>query len=68
MEFLRERAARNGFELFITEDKINFCKPKVQESLALEWLDDISKFSTRVTSAEQVSSVEVRAWDYTQKN
>jgi uncharacterized protein involved in type VI secretion and phage assembly len=67
MEFLRERAARNGFELFITEDKINFCKPKVQESLALEWLDDISKFSTRVTSAEQVSSVEVRAWDYTQK-
>ncbi|MEH1828096.1 MAG: VgrG-related protein [Nostoc sp.] len=67
MEFLRERAARNGFELFITEDKLNFCKPKVQESLALEWLDDISKFSTRVTSAEQVSSVEVRAWDYTKK-
>ncbi|MEH1787716.1 MAG: VgrG-related protein [Nostoc sp.] len=67
MEFLRERAARNGFELFITEDKLNFCKPKIQESLALEWLDDISKFSTRVTSAEQVSSVEVRAWDYAQK-
>ncbi|MEH1922429.1 VgrG-related protein [Nostoc sp.] len=67
MEFLQERAARNGFELFITEDKLNFCKPKIQESLALEWLDDISKFSTRVTSAEQVSSVEVRAWDYTKK-
>lgn len=67
MEFLRERAARIGFELFVTEDKINFCKPKNQESLPLKWLVDISKFSTRVTSAEQVSSVEVRGWDYTQK-
>ncbi len=67
MEFMRERAARIGFELFITDDKINFCKPKAQGALPLKWLVDISKFSTRVTSSEQVSSVEVRAWDYTQK-
>ncbi|MEH2126313.1 VgrG-related protein [Nostoc sp.] len=67
MEFLRERAARIGFELFITEEKLNFCKPKSQEALSLKWLVDINKFSTRVTSAEQISSVEVRAWDYTQK-
>ncbi|MFN6486777.1 MULTISPECIES: VgrG-related protein [unclassified Nostoc] len=67
MEFLRERAARIGFELFITEEKLNFCKPKTQVSLSLKWLVDINKFSTRVTSAEQISSVEVRAWDYTQK-
>ncbi|MBW4673504.1 MAG: VgrG-related protein [Desmonostoc geniculatum HA4340-LM1] len=67
MEFLQERAARIGFELFITEEKINFCKVDSQASLDLKWLVDISKFSTRVTSAEQVSSVEVRGWDYTQK-
>jgi len=67
MEFLQERAARIGFDLFITEDKINFCKPESQASLDLKWLVDISKFSTRVTSAEQVSSVEVRGWDYSQK-
>ncbi|MEH2206583.1 MAG: VgrG-related protein [Nostoc sp.] len=67
MEFLRERAARIGFELFITEEKLNFCKPKTQRALSLKWLVDINKFSTRVTSAEQISSVEVRAWDYTQK-
>lgn len=67
MEFLRERAARIGFELFITEEKLNFCKPKTQLALSLKWLVDINKFSTRVTSAEQISSVEVRAWDYTQK-
>ncbi|MEH1933074.1 MAG: VgrG-related protein [Nostoc sp.] len=67
MEFLRERAARIGFELFVTDGKINFCKPKAQKALPLEWLVDINKFSIRVTSAEQVSSVEVRAWDYTKK-
>ncbi|MEH1765496.1 VgrG-related protein [Nostoc sp.] len=67
MEFLRERAARIGFELFLTEDKINFCNPKAQGDLPLKWLIDISKFSTRVTSSQQVSSVEVRAWDYSQK-
>lgn len=67
MEFLRERAARIGFELFIQNNEIYFRKPKNQESLPLEWLRDINKFSTRVTSAEQVSSVEVRGWDYTQK-
>ncbi|MDF5711990.1 MAG: VgrG-related protein [Nostoc sp. S4] len=67
MEFLQERAARIGFDLFITDDKINFCKPESQTSLVLKWLVDISKFSTRVTSAEQVTSVEVRGWDYIQK-
>ncbi|MEH2179272.1 VgrG-related protein [Nostoc sp.] len=67
MEFLRERAARIGFELFMTDGKMNFCKPKAQGALPLKWLIDINKFSTRVTSAEQVSSVEVRAWDYTKK-
>ncbi len=67
MEFLRERAARIGFELFIQEEKIYFRKPVSQASLTLKWLVDISKFSTRVTSAEQVSSVEVRGWDYIEK-
>lgn len=67
MEFLRERAALIGFELFIEGDKINFCQPENRESLTLTWLIDISKFNTRITSAEQVSSVEVRGWDYTQK-
>ncbi|MEH1875553.1 VgrG-related protein [Nostoc sp.] len=68
MEFLRERAARIGFELFIEEGKINFRKPEAQEAVELKWLEQISSFSTRVTSAEQVSAVEVRSWDYTQKS
>ncbi|MFB2769534.1 VgrG-related protein [Pelatocladus sp. BLCC-F211] len=67
MEFLRERAARIGFELFIQGQELYFRKPQSQNSLKLKWLVDISSFSTRITSAEQVSAVEVRSWDYTQK-
>lgn len=67
MEFLRERAARVGFELYVQDGKLNFREPKQDEELALKWLKDIHSFRVRVTSSEQVSSVEVRGWDYTQK-
>ncbi|MEM9538600.1 MAG: VgrG-related protein [Cyanobacteria bacterium P01_E01_bin.42] len=67
MEFLRSRASRIGFELFIQDGKLNFRKPTKDEILDLEWLRDISNFRVRTTSAEQVKSVEVRGWDYTQK-
>jgi phage protein D len=67
MEFLRERAARIGYELFIQDGKLNFCQPESKESLSLKWLNEISKFSVRVTNAEQVKAVEVRSWDFTQK-
>ncbi|NES84295.1 MAG: VgrG-related protein [Moorea sp. SIO2B7] len=67
MEFLRERAARNGFELFVQDNKLNFRKPKVDNSLQLKWLKDIHSFRVRVNSAEQIKEVEVRGWDYSKK-
>ncbi len=67
MEFLQERAARNGFELYMQDGKLNFRKPTKGAELSLTWLRDLSSFRVRVTSAEQVSSVEVRGWDYTKK-
>jgi Phage protein D len=67
MEFLRERAARIGFELFIQDGKLNFRKPKVDGSLELKWLKDLHSFRVRVSSTEQVSEVEVRGWDYSRK-
>jgi phage protein D/phage baseplate assembly protein gpV len=67
MEFLRERAARIGFELFVQDDKLYFREPKSEASLDLDWRTDIISFDVRVTSAEQVSSVEVNSWDYTKK-
>jgi len=68
MEFLQEKVAyRIGFELFVQDGLLNFRKPKEGEALNLAWGDDIQSFRVRVTSAEQVSSVEVRSWDYNTK-
>ncbi|MFM7885282.1 MAG: VgrG-related protein [Pseudanabaena sp.] len=67
MEFLRERAARVGFELYVQDGKLNFRQPTQDQELTLKWLEDIHSFRVRVSSAEQVSSVEVRGWDYTTK-
>lgn len=67
MEFMRERAARIGFELFVKDGKLNFRKPKQEQLLTLKWLHDFRSFRVRVSSSEQVSSVEVRSWDYENK-
>ncbi|MEL6398792.1 MAG: VgrG-related protein [Cyanobacteria bacterium J06607_6] len=67
MEFLRYRAARLGFELFVRDGKLYFRQPTVDDQLALQWLQDFGGFQVRVTTAEQVSGVEVRSWDYANK-
>lgn len=68
MEFLRERAARIGFEMYIKNGQLFFCKPKADaQELNLQWLVDLHSFRIRITSAEQVKEVEVRGWDYTTK-
>ena len=68
MAFLRGRAARIGFELFVQDGILYFRKPKAdKEVLKLKWLTDIHSFHVRMSSAEQVKEVEVRAWDYSQK-
>ncbi|HIK04675.1 MAG TPA: VgrG-related protein [Trichormus sp. M33_DOE_039] len=68
MEFLRERATRIGFELYIQNGLLYFRKPKADpQILTLKWLTDLHSFRVRVTSAEQVKEVEVRGWDYATK-
>jgi uncharacterized protein involved in type VI secretion and phage assembly len=67
MQFFRQRAARLGFELFIQDNKLYFRKPKSGSTLSLKWLQDLHSFRVRATSAEQVSAVEVRGWDYGEK-
>lgn len=67
MSFLRSRAARLGFELFVRDDKLNFRKPDASETLKLKWLDNLQSFRVRMTSTEQVQEVEVRGWDYSLK-
>jgi uncharacterized protein involved in type VI secretion and phage assembly len=67
MEFLRERAARIGFELFVQSGEMHFRKPKQNQLLELTWLKELTSFQVRVSSAEQVKNVEVRGWDYKNK-
>jgi phage protein D len=67
MEFLRKRAARLGYEVYIQGGKLYFHLPSSSSSLKLEWLKDIHSFQVRATSARQVNKVEVRAWDYANK-
>ena len=67
MEFLRLRAAINGFELFVKDGTLYFRKPEQDNIITLEWMKDLSSFRVRVTTTEQVDSVVVRAWDYQTK-
>ena len=67
MEFLRARAYRVGFELYVKDNKLNFCPPKTQGKLDLVWRKDVNSFRVKVSSTEQVDSVEVRGWDYQKK-
>jgi len=70
LAFLRQRAARNGYEVLVDDRTLHFRKPKVGEDSGVELgLNDaeqeglIKTFTPRLSSAQVVSEVEVRAWD-----
>jgi len=79
-DFLKSRAREIGYEMGMDDGKFYFRKP-VQSSnapqngdyqshtdpLQLVFGDDLIEFRPRVTSAELVSSVNVRGWDPDQK-
>lgn len=67
IDFLRNLAERNGFELFVKEGKLHFRKSKADETLTLKWLKDIQEFKVKVSSSQQVAGVKVSAWDYENK-
>lgn len=67
MEFLRMRAARNGYLLYVQDEKLHFQAPTSSATVELTWRKNLYDFRVRVSSAEQVSEVEVRGWDYTKK-
>ena len=65
-EFLQERAARNGFRLFV-RDGNKLCFKKVQDEgrakHTVEWGKELRSFRPRVSATPQVKEVEVRGWD-----
>lgn len=75
--FLKDLAAKVGYELTVLDGKLDFRKPKgasgapapakegaqSQDPLQLKWGENLLRFRSVVTSAEQVKEVNVRGWD-----
>jgi len=69
-EFLKSRAERLGFELFVETDSLHFHKPKdylKQPSGTFEYGRNLKSFEARISVAEQVTKVVVRGWDAEKK-
>ena len=67
-EFLRERARRLGYELWVEDDALHFRRPAPNgQPVTLAWGDNLRSFRARLSTAEQVNEVEVRGWDPKQK-
>ena len=65
-EFLKERALRRGFELYVEQDDFHFHAPKDylrKISGALEYRRNLKSFEPRLSVEEQVSKVVVKGWD-----
>jgi uncharacterized protein len=72
LEFIRLRAARIGFEVLVEDTKLYFRKRTDKDSglslqLTTSGESQLEKFKPRVSTANQVSEVRVRAWDPVQK-
>jgi len=69
-EFLRSRADRLGFELFVERDSLHFHKPKdylKRPSGMFEYGRNLKSFEARISVAEQVTKVVVKGWDAEKK-
>ncbi len=65
MEFIRERAERIGYQVYVEDGTLNFrqapdTEPRVP---VVEWGIDLLEFEARLTTAQQVTGVIVRGWD-----
>jgi phage protein D len=64
MEFLRERARRIGYDVYVEGRTLYFKAGTAQgESVNLEWGDNLRSFRPVLSLGEQVNEVEVRGWD-----
>lgn len=63
--FLKERAARVGYEFYVGARTLYFVNPKEDkdELFTLEWGKNLSSFNPTMSMAGVVTEVEVRGWD-----
>jgi len=67
MGFLYARAVRIGYELYVRDRTLHFCRPGDDDGPTLEWGVDLRSFRPRLTTAQQESEVVVRGWDPSEK-
>jgi len=65
MEFIQDRARRNGYFAYVDADgKLIFKKqPRTRGKVALEWSKNLIDLQIRKSTAEQVGEVNVHGWD-----
>jgi uncharacterized protein involved in type VI secretion and phage assembly len=65
MEFLRDRAARVGYQVRFVDGKVKFGKTETSpaEATEQEWGITLLSFQARLSPVGQPNSVEVRGWD-----
>jgi phage protein D len=69
MEFIFERARRNGYLAYVENGRLYFktAATKRDEAAILKWGSNLIRFQARFTSAGQIYETEVRGWDVKQK-
>lgn len=69
MAFLRERARRIGYDVYVEGRTLCFKAGTEQgDTVNLEWGENLRSFRPILSLGEQVSEVEVRGWDPSTKN
>ena len=69
MEFLQERAARHGYQLFVEAEKLYFVKGEATQGdgPVLKRSENLISFQPCLSAARQADKVEVRGWEPTGK-
>jgi phage protein D len=69
LDFLLERARRIGFEVIVNDRELHFRKRQYRESEAIELRREVGllEFMPRLSTLNQVESVEVRGWNIKEK-
>ena len=70
MEFLMARAEKIGYQLFMSDGKLNYKKGDSftsGETISLKFLESLTRFEPRWTASHQADKVTVRGWNPKQK-
>ena len=69
MEFIQDRAWRNGYFAYVYRNKLIFRSKPVTNGTGptLKWGENLREFQARLTTAEQVEKAVVHSWDTSRK-